>query len=386
MARGLDDRHLRALSLLLVLLIAAPLQCAAQEEPPPAALGTVDRDRRQAILPTPPPVAPGAPLISINGSLRAGVQWIVNPPRARDDVFGVGALDLVLAVRPAPNVTFSVDVEALGGLGPDQALGSLSRVQADAERLDGDEGRVFLREAWVRLQFLDGHVRFNVGKLDAGQYFDRNFFAEDETRQFLNAALLANPLLRPPPNGPGAAIRISQGDWRYAFGVHAPDDFDGDFSGLPYVVAELGRRNIFPLRGHYRWWARVGSVPDRRQDVTWATGVSVDQLVAAGTGVFVRAGLARSDGESLTSHAWSLGVQHTPSWLGRTRDLVGLGYGVQREAAGRERVGEVYYNASLAECCSVIANVEWILEGPNQITARRNHNAVVPGLRAVILF
>lgn len=42
--------------------------------------------------------------------------------------------------------------------------------------------------------------------------------------------------------------------------------------------------------------------------------------------------------------------------------------------------------ASLAECCSLIANVEWIVEGPNQITGRRNHNVVVPGLRAVILF
>jgi carbohydrate-selective porin OprB len=325
-------------------------------------------------------------MISINGALRAGVQWIVNPPRARDDVFVVGALDLVLAVRPTPDVTFLVDLETLGGLGPDQALGSLSRLHNDAERLAGDERKVFVREAWIRLQFLDGHVRFNVGKLDVEHYFDRNFFAEDETRQFLNAAVLINPLLRAPPNGPGAAIRISQGDWRYAFGVHAPDDVDGDLSGLPYVIAELGRRNILPLRGHYRWWARVGSVPDRRQDVTWATGVSVDQLVAAGTGVFVRAGLSRSDGESLISHAWSLGVQHTPAWLGRTRDLAGIGYGFQREAAGRERIGEVYYNASLAECCSVIANVEWILEGPNQITGRRNHNVIVPGLRAVILF
>ena len=325
-------------------------------------------------------------MVSISGSLRAGVQWIVNPPRARDDVFGVGALDLVLTARPTPNVTFLVDLEILGGLGPDQALASLSRVQAEAERLAGDEKKIFLREAWLRLQFLDGTVRFNIGKLDVTNYFDRNVFAEDETRRFLNAGLLGHPLLKAPPNGPGAAVRISQGEWRSAFGVHAPDDVDGDLSGLPYVIAELGRRNIFPLRGHYRWWARVGSVPDRRQDVTWATGVSIDQLVTPDTGVFVRAGLSRSDGESLTSHAWSLGVQHTPAWLGRTRDLAGIGYGFQREAAGRERVGEVYYNAFLAECCSVIANVERILEGPNQITGRRNRNVVVPGLRAVILF
>jgi hypothetical protein len=140
------------------------------------------------------------------------------------------------------------------------------------------------------------------------------------------------------------------------------------------------------LRGHYRWWARVGSVPDRREDVTWATGISVDQIVAAETGVFLRTALSRSDGETLTSHSVSGGVQHTPSWIGRSRDLVGAGISYQREPAGHERVAEIYYNVSLASCCSIIANVEWLASGPNHITGRRNRDAVVPGLRAVILF
>jgi len=156
--------------------------------------------------------------------------------------------------------------------------------------------------------------------------------------------------------------------------------------GLPYFIAELGRRRIFALAGHYRWWARVGSVPDRREDVTWGTGVSIDQLVLDNTGVFLRVGLSRSDGEALTSHAWSTGVQHSPDWLGRPKDLVGVGYTFQHETAGRERAAEVYYNVSLAECCQVIANVEWIFSGPNTVTGRRNRDVVVPGLRALILF
>jgi hypothetical protein len=49
-------------------------------------------------------------------------------------------------------------------------------------------------------------------------------------------------------------------------------------------------------------------------------------------------------------------------------------------------VGEVYYNVSLAACCSVIANVEWIFSGPNQATDGRNRDVIVPGLRAVIRF
>ena len=384
---------LGALVLALV-LFAWPSLALAQAEAPetkdasearPDDLDAIARERRQAMIIRPLPIAQPFPL-SVNGALRGGVQWIVRPERARDDVFGFGALDIVLTARPTPNITLLVDVEGLAGRGPDQALGTLSRVNADADRIEDADRRGLLRETWVRIQSADGTIRFNVGKLDVAHYFDRNFFAEDETRQFLNGALTGNPELRPPPNGPGSAIRISQGDWRYALGVHAPDAIDGDLSGLPYFIGELGRRNIFPLAGHYRWWARVGSVPERRSDVTWGTGLSIDQLVRENTGLFLRVGLSRSEGERLTSHAWSTGVQHSPDWLGRPKDLVGVAYAFQRESPGREHAGEAYYNVWLAEWCQIIANVEWIFSGPNQVTGRRNHDVVVPGVRAQILF
>src|SRR3989441_4977261 len=377
-----------ALLLVSVVALAAPALGAAQEttkeaqEAEPDSPARAGLERRQTL----PPPAPVPSIFSVNGALRGGVQWIVNPARAKDDVFGFGAFDLVLIGRPTPNVTLLADVEAIAGPGPDAALGSLSLLNAEMERLFGDDTKVFLREAWIRLQSDDASIRFNVGKLDVTHYFDRNFFAEDETRQFLNAALAGNPLLAQPPNGPGTSLRISQGDWRYAFGVHAPGDVDDDLSGLPYVIAELGRRRIFSLAGHYRWWARVGSVPERRDDVTWGTGISVDQLVAAGTGVFVRAGLARREGESLTSHAWSAGVQHTPSWLGRAKDLMGAGYSVVRPPQGREDLGAGFYKGSLADCCAVIANVEWIGPGPDPVRGPPNRDGVGPGPRALILF
>src|SRR5438445_3649098 len=253
---------------LLGLLVAAHATCAAQEPTEASAVPKDGLERRQALPPSPATV-------SINGALRGGVQWILDPPRGRDDPFGFGALDAVLSLRPSPNITALVDVEALAGPGPDQVLGTLSRVNAESERLQEDhDKRLWLREAWLRFQFLEGHVRFNIGKLDVTHYFDRNFFAEDETRQFLAGALLGDPMLRPPSNGPGASLRISQGDWRYALGVHGPGDFNEDLSGLPYVIFELGRRDILPLSGHYRWWTRVGSVPERRKAVTVGTGVN----------------------------------------------------------------------------------------------------------------
>jgi len=361
------------------LLLSASLAGAQSEEL--ESRPTTGLERRET-LPA-PPAGEIPPLFSLNVAARGGVQWIVDPPKARDDVFGFGAVDFVLTARPTPEVTILADVESLGGPGPDVALRSLTRVNQESERLDGKDSRVFLREAWIRIQSPDGGVRFNVGKLDVQHYFDRNFFAEDETRQFLNAGLDGNPLLDSPVNGPGAAIRVSQGDWRYAFLVQALDDVGGDHSGLPYLIGELGRRNIFPLAGHYRLWARGSSVTDHRSDLTWGTGVSIDQLVTDTTGVFLRAGVSRSDGQSVTSQSWSGGVQHTPAWLGRDKDLAGLGYGFLRDADGHEHVAEAYYNLSLAACCTLIANVEWLRSHP---AGRHHEDHVVPGLRAVILY
>jgi hypothetical protein len=370
----------RALTLVLLLLTSSCPALGQSED-----VDVIARERRRATVITPLPAVPGFP-ISINGAFRGGVQWIVNPARAKDDAFGFAAGDIIVTARLTPNVTLLVDLEGLVGPGPDQALGSLSRMNADADRGEGHETKFTVREAWVRIQSSDAKIRVNVGKLDVTHYFDRNFFAEDESRQFVNGSLTGNPMLRQPVNSPGTDLRISHGDWRYAFGVHAPDDIDRPMSGLPYFIGELGHRDIFALSGHYRWWARVGSVADRREDVTWGTGLSFDQLVAENTGMFFRAGLSRSEGEALTSHAWSGGAQHSPDWLGRPKDLAGIGYTFQHEPAGREHAAEVYYNVSLAECCQVIANVEWIFSGPNQVTGRRNRDVVVPGLRALILF
>jgi hypothetical protein len=373
----------------LLLMAMVPATSLAQTETITEEAETAPRtprnelERRQATIPTP---EPPTQLFAIHGGLLGTLQWIANADKRERSVFGAGSFDLNLILRPLDSVRLFLDAEGLAGRGPDQTLGTLSRLHTDADRLEGRERRLIIRELFVRITWLDEHVRFSIGKLDPGHYFDRNFLAEDETTQFLDTALLNSPALRPPPNGPGAALRVSVGDWRYALGVQAPDDVGGDLSGLPFMIGELGHRNIFALPGHYRWWTRIGSVPDARDRLTWGTGVSIDQLVTREVGVFLRAGLSRSEGEDATMRAWSGGVQVTPRWIGRDTDRLGLGYSVQREAAGREELVETYYTAALADWLLLATNVQWLVTGPNGIRGGRNRNVVVPGLRALFLF
>jgi hypothetical protein len=379
----------RALWAAMVLAAIGPAAAWAQTEAPteatePAARTPRDEvERRQATIPR---AETPTELFAIHGGLLGTVQGIATAGKRERSVFGAGSLDVNVVVRPLDSVRLFLDVEGLAGPGPDERLGTLSRLHTDADRLEGRQRRLVIRELFARISWLDEHVRFSIGKLDPGHYFDRNFFAEDETTQFLDTALLNSPTLRPPPNGPGAAVRVSVGDWRYALGVQAPDDVDGDLSGLPFVIGELGHRNVFALPGHYRWWTRVGSVPDARERVTWGTGVSIDQLVTPEVGVFLRAGLSRSEGEAATEGSWSGGVQVTPRWIGRPRDRLGLGYSAQREAAGREELVETYYTAALADWLLLATNVQWLVTGPNAVRGGRNRNVVVPGLRALFLF
>jgi hypothetical protein len=159
MARLRDRREaagrLRPVALLVVLaalpgvgLATAVLATAhegAQDVPAAEPAARAGLERRQTLPPTPPI----PPILEVSAALRGGAQWVLNPPRARADVFGFGALDAVVVLRPAPNVTLLADVETVVGPGPDAALGSLSLVNEESRRLFGNDTRVFMREAWI---------------------------------------------------------------------------------------------------------------------------------------------------------------------------------------------------------------------------------------------
>jgi hypothetical protein len=368
-----------------------PAQTPAQAQSTPADQTTPSvqapntLDRRQQFT----PVNEGA-MYSFNGIVRSAFEAIASGEVAGESAqargFGTGSLELSLAVRPTPNVRLFVDAEGLVGRGPEQVLGSLSRVNSDADDVEGSDAKLLLQECWLRFAMANGNVRLSVGKLDPAHYFDRNAYADDDTTQFKNEALLNDPMLKPPPNALGATLRFTVHQWRYAFGVHAPDELGGDLSGRPYLIAEVGRRNVLPAPGRWQWWVRTGSVEEDRARPTWGSGVSIDQSITPAVGVFVRCGLSRSEGETLTSSACAGGMQFTPGWWQRAKDRLGVGYTYQREAAGSERLMEAYWSFAVAKLLWVTADLEWLVSGPNQEQGGMNRHVVLPSVRAAVLF
>lgn len=325
--------------------------------------------------------------VAIGGAARGIVQQVLHATPGQDKTLGEGAVDLTLIFRPMVRTTMFVDLEAIGGSGPDRVLGTLSRVNADADKLGSQDEKLTAREAWLSQRWIDDRLDTILGKLDPANYFDRNAFANDETTQFLNAALVNNPMLKQPPNGPGGVVRWDAGrDLGFSLGGHAPADLGKSLVADPYVIGEIDVHSARFIDGNYRWWARTGTLPDNRRKSTWGSGISLDQLLTPTFGLFARAGFSRIEGESPTLYAFSGGLRLTAPFGGRTRDRFGVGFSFQREREGDETVAETYYNFFLTDHLSISADLQGLFSGPNLITGKKNRGIVIPGVRAVVPF
>jgi hypothetical protein len=325
--------------------------------------------------------------VAVGGAARGILQQVANARDGQDQLYGEGAVDLTLLYQPMARTTLFVDVEAIGGPGPDRKLGSLSRVNSDAETLGGQDEKLTVREAWLWLRLVNDRLDLFGGKLDPTNYFDRNLFANDETSQFLNAALVNNPMLKQPPNGAGVAVRWDAGrDLGFSLGAHSSHDLGKDLASEPFVIGEIDYHSTRLIEGNYRLWARVSTLPTDHRRRTWGAGVSLDQRLTPQLGVFGRAGVSMTEGMGRKNYAASAGLQWAGPLWDRPRDRLGVGYSFQREVLDDEHVAEAYYNVFLTDHLSVIGNVEWLISGPNQVTGKTNHNVLIPGLRAVVGF
>jgi hypothetical protein len=326
--------------------------------------------------------------VAVNGSARGLLQQVANAEEGQNQLFGTGSVDLTLLYHPMVWTTLFIDFEAIAGPGPDKKLGSLSRLNADAETLGDQDEKLTVREAWLWLQFINNRLDFFIGKLDLTNYFDRNVFANDETTQFLNAALVNNAMLKQPLNRAGVTLRWDAGrDLAFSLGGQATHDLDEDLWSEPFIIGEIDYHTTRLIEGNYRLWVRVSSLsqPDRTRQM-YGGGISIDQLLTPQFGVFVRAGVNQIESNSRTFFAASGGLRWTGPLWNRPRDRVGVGYSFQRDVPGEEQVMEAYYNLFLTDHFSVIGNVEWLIHGPNQVTGGVNNNVVIPGIRATVVF
>ncbi len=293
---------------------------------------------------------------------------------------------------------------------------------AGAARRDLD-----LVEAWYEQAFDNGLI-LRAGKLDIGggfecrgcpASFDGSLYANDETGQFLNGALVNNPTIPFPDQGIGAIAYYNPIEWWYASAglVDAQADnretgFNTAFSEEDYFfyifetgIAPQMESDNGPLQGVYRvgMWidgqdkARFSNGKNYRDDMGFYT--SCDQLVVKengdpediqGLGVFGRYGWARSDLNAL-NHFFSVGMQYQGLIDGCDDDVLGVGYahGTFTDYASEgftednESVLEVYYSMAVSPWLSISPSVQFVSSPGGDKTVS---DATVLGLRAQMTF
>ena len=285
-----------------------------------------------------------------------------------------------------------------------------------------------ISELWYEQAFVEGKVHLRIGKLDlTGGFehhgcpvsFDCSSYANDETTQFLNRALINNPTIPFPDRGLGAVIHYTPAQVLY-FSAAAADaqadagetGFITTFGGEDYFfyIFETGITPQFdsangPLQGAYRagLWndpqpkADSDSIKNYRDDTGFY--LTFDQMLAKenanpqdmqGLGAFFRYGYADGKRNDI-SNFWSTGIQYQGLFEGRNDDVLGAGFaqGFFSDRASAtytddyESAFEVYYNAQIAKWLNVSPSVQYITNPGGNDNA---DDVIVVGVRLQMVF
>ncbi|MBI9018544.1 MAG: carbohydrate porin [Phycisphaerae bacterium] len=301
----------------------------------------------------------------------------------------------------------------------EQAVGSIFGVNGDAAgRRDID-----VYELWFEHQLFDGKLQYRIGKLDmAGTFqcsgcpvsFDGSTFANDETAQFLNAALVNNPTIPLPDYGLGAIVNFSPVEAFYVSLGVADAQADGRETGFNttfhgeddfFYIFETGLLPKFQvnndnLQGAYRfglWYDPQakdkfdGSGIKRDDNGCY---VSFDQEIYKenseddqGLGTFARWGYSSSDVEPELSEFWSAGMQYRGLFESRDDDVLaaGFAYGtLSDQLDGSDELAiELYYSIQISQWSTISPSIQYIADpGANEDAG----DALVFGIRAQMAF
>lgn len=310
-----------------------------------------------------------------------------------------------------------------GGIdGP--SVGSYFGVNADGRpRRSAD-----VTELWYEQSFLDDTIILRMGKMDlTGGFecsgcpvaFDNSFFANDETSQFLNGALVNNPTIPFPDYALGMAGQYSPVDrWYLSAGVVDAQN-DARETGLRtafhdedyfFYIFETGVTPVLDsvkgtLQGTYRVGLWNDPRPKAHSDATTTYRddigfyISGDQMLTKenadiednqGLGAFFRYGYADSRKNDITNF-WSVGFQYQGLVEGRDEDVLGIGFAQGffsdkasvTYTADYESAFELYYNASVTPWVNISPGVQYIAHpgGRDAIS-----DAFVVGARAQMRF
>lgn len=311
--------------------------------------------------------------VAVGLSTTGVVQQTANSPKGKhDNTSAEGSFDLFFLHRPMMNSILFVNLESIGGSGPDIFSGSPNNLNDDVSRgsHQDEDGldRVSVREVWLQSTLMQDRLRLVAGKIDLTNYFDMNEAANDETTQFLMSAFVNNLALSPPDNAPGLVGYFdSKRGYGFGLGLQSNDNSGRAVTDKLYGIAEVdyyAPKFLFGLGGNYRLWGRYNGDTRSR-----AVGLSFDQQLTQRLTAFSRFGITGNTAPDEVEWAWSLGLGMRSPFLSRRYDHTGLAFSQLKMPDGKkEDVAETYYSFFITDHLNVSLNSQVIfnsVKGPD---------------------
>ncbi|MDO8607125.1 MAG: carbohydrate porin [Phaeospirillum sp.] len=225
---------------------------------------------------------------------------------------------------------------------------------------DNSDAAIDLVQAWYQLDVPIGgtektaksRVEITAGKMDPFGFFDQNALASDETRSFMNQALVHNPLLDAGGDVGVDALGFTPGlrvayvneaekstTWRLQGGIFETGDGAAfqNSTDFPFRIlqAETTQRFFGGLEGNYRvygWQNTRAANFDGLRAAHMGLGFSLDQKIHDYTTLFARYG-HQIKGNPRFDQSLTFGGELGGSYWGRGADGLGLAFGLSHTSA-----------------------------------------------------
>ena len=281
--------------------------------------------------------------LSISGSATGVYQWL---DKSKGDIEnkdrGSAVIDFNVSVKPYENGEFFLRASFAKGSGLKDINPFILSPNADDLFHDlkniNTHSRDHLLELWYSHNFeiqKEMSLKLTAGIIDSTAFIDDNAFANDELGQFMNEALVNNPLANLPSYDAGVALEF---DWDKfhlrVVGMRSKNENeDMDRRNYNWIGAQIGYKLESSLgEGNYRLYAYTTNKRFENWDADSyrslkGVGVSFDQqLIKETLGAFFRAGW-QDDGAKIDyNRMFSFGLNLNGSVWGRKDDEIGIGY------------------------------------------------------------
>lgn len=320
--------------------------------------------------------------LAITGDITAGLQAATVPANPNlTSTFGRARLNFVLEAMPASpgglldKGYFFVQLRAAGGpfdpsvVGGPATFTPLNDIARDRSVFNEgtSRGNVYLSRAFYQqiMRLPSGEIRGRAGIINLTDFFDTNLFANNEARQFLNAAFENGAAFKTGISAPGVMGEYTREPWLFRPAWLRHIVLRGG-----YALSQTARAFTSPLwageielettlngqPGHWRFGGTFGNVAGAGAVSTFH--ISVDHWLSDKLGAFGRYGFSSSGAGALrfgpVRTAYSGGIQrkfvdrddHVSAWsIGFSQAFPARG----SEAEVSEKVVETFYRWQITD-------------------------------------